>query len=116
MQNQTITVEQLVAAGGSEWRKSGKHRVYFNDLAGLYGLETNRYKTGNISSARLNGKEISNSRARQLDSTLQMATVWFDMLEGKFFSTGLEAPMMQIITGIIRGRVAEATARQMVQR
>lgn len=111
MQNQTITVEQLVAAGGSEWRKSGKHRVYFNDLAGLYGLETNRYKTGNISSARLHGEKISNSRARELSNTLRTAKLWYDVAESKFMAIGLEPPMMQIIIGTIRDRVAETNER-----
>ena len=111
MQNQNTTVEQLIAVGGSEWQRGNNHRVYFNDLAGLYGLSTNHYNTGNISSARLHGEKISNSRARELSNTLRTAKLWYDVAESKFMAIGLEPPMMQIIIGTIRDRVAETDER-----
>lgn len=107
MTTETMTAEQLVAVGGSEWQRGDKHRVYFNDLASLYGLEVNRYDTGNISGARLNGEKISNGQARQLLNTLQMAKLWWDVPTGKFLTQGMEAEMSGPICAEIRRRVAE---------
>lgn len=107
MTTETMTVEQLVAVGGSEWQRGDKHRVYFNDLASLYGLEVSRYNTGNISGARLNGEEISNGQARKLISTLQVAKLWWDVPTGKFMVQGMEAEMSGPICAEIRRRVAE---------
>lgn len=83
-------VARLVAAGGKEWRSdSGAHRVYFNDLSGLYGLKTSRYGTGNISSATLRGSGISNSQARKIESAFVFAKVWYDVGTKAFGSKGL---------------------------
>jgi hypothetical protein len=68
--NEQRTVEKLTAAGGSEWESGDNHRVYFNDLPELYGLQAERYGTGNISSAKLDGQKISNSKARKIESGL----------------------------------------------
>lgn len=59
-----ITREQMIALGGKPWQpKQGPERVYINDWQELAGLEIERYKTGNIKSAYLNGEKISNTRA-----------------------------------------------------
>lgn len=108
---QAITVEQLVELGGSEWQKSGKHRVYFNDLARWFGLDVAYYNTGNVMNATLNGEPISNSRAREILNTLRQARVWFDVTTGTFQSSGLtEAQAQTIIAAIEAAIPAEPVA------
>lgn len=98
-------VGRLVAAGGKEWRsESGAHRIYFNDLAGLYGLETSRYKTGNISSASLRGSGISNSQARKIESAFFGAKVWYDVGTKTFGSKGIDGADRDVIVAEIRKR------------
>ena len=70
----TSTAEKLIDMGCREWQKGDHHRIYFNwhtdeVLAEFFGLVINRYKTGNISSAYLNGEKISNSEARRIIGT-----------------------------------------------
>ncbi len=73
---------------GREWQGGDKHRIYFNDLAGLYGLETSHYNSGNISEATLDGGRISNSQAREIASDLSMAKIWYDYADNKFYGNG----------------------------
>jgi len=65
--------------GGKLWEKGDMKRVYFNDLPSLLGLETSRYKTGNISAASLNSSPISNSEARRIQNALYDCKVWYDV-------------------------------------
>ena len=59
--------ERLVEMGASRWQKGGRDRIYLNGLGyKLLGLHIERYNTGNIRYAELNGESISNSRARAL--------------------------------------------------
>lgn len=52
--------------GGNLWEGGEHRRVYLNNALELAGLEVNRYGTGNISSARIDGKKISNAKAGEL--------------------------------------------------
>lgn len=61
-----ITAETMVAIGGSHWQRGDKDRVYLNDWAQFIGLEVERYKSGNIWNATLNGETISNGEAGRL--------------------------------------------------
>ena len=81
-------IEQILKIG-KEWIKDDMHRIYINDLAGLYGLETARHKTGNIKSARLNGEKISNTKATKLEIELNSAKLWYDVKSGEYSSNGL---------------------------
>lgn len=83
------TIEQLTKAGGKEWQKDTMHRVYFNDLQTRIGLKLDHYNTGNISSAKLDGQEISNSAARKLCDALAFGKVWYDLTDGRFYTKGL---------------------------
>ena len=76
-----LTVETLVAIGGNRWTKGNYDRVYFNDWPELIGLEIDRYKTGNIWAASLNGETISNSEARRLLGAVDK--VYFDAADGQ---------------------------------
>ena len=101
--NEQRTVEKLTAAGGSEWESGDNHRVYFNDLPELYGLQAERYGTGNISSAKLDGQNISNSKARKIESGLFGGKVWYNVKTGKYESKGLsESAAKKIISNIQR--------------
>ena len=79
-QEQISKIKEL----GNEWQKGNHHRVYFNDLGTLYGIKTNRYNSGNIQSATLDGKAISNSQARQLLQKFASVKFWFDLTDNKF--------------------------------
>lgn len=101
--NEQRTVEKLKAAGGSEWESGDNHRVYFNDLPELYGLQAERYGTGNISSAKLDGQKISNSKARKIESGLFGGKVWYNVKTGEYESKGLsESAAKKIISNIQR--------------
>jgi hypothetical protein len=77
-----LTVENLVAVGGREWKRGDKHRVYFNNLIDFLPLEVERYKSGSISWAAWEGEEISNRQALLiLDSVYG---VYYDVNEEKF--------------------------------
>ena len=59
------TRDEALKIGGKEW---GGKRVYFNDGAkeALLELEVSHYKHGGISSAKTDGKFISNSKANKM--------------------------------------------------
>lgn len=80
-----FSVETMTAIGGNRWTKAGKDRVYLNDWTRYLGLEVHRYNTGNISSAYLDGQQISNSEAGRLLSTV--GKVFFDTATGKVHIT-----------------------------
>jgi len=71
---------------GSEWKKGEKHRIYFNGLGEWYGIKTERYNTGNICGATLDGETISNSAAKRLLGRLMDCKVWFDVPTGSWFT------------------------------
>ena len=79
---------KLVAVGGREWMKYGKHRIYFNDdvICKVVGLSYSCYKSGNISSASINGEAISHAEASRYLSV----TAYFDVISGRFFFQGVK--------------------------
>jgi hypothetical protein len=82
----------LEKIGGSAWATPdrSKRRVYFNAdvMAKSIGLEAEFYKTGNVSSAKLKGDDISNSRATKMLSRIDGTKLWFDADDGKFHFKG----------------------------
>lgn len=70
------TAEKLEDIGVKAWERDGMKRYYINDdqLEAVFGLSIGRYKTGNISSASLNGEGISNSKAYKLIGR----GIWYD--------------------------------------
>src|SRR5690606_14036559 len=80
---------RLIQAGGRRWMKAGHNRIYFNNLAELYGLRYGTYNTGNICWAELDGERISNNSARQILFALSSAKVWYDCTTGRFEAKGL---------------------------
>ena len=100
-----ITIEQLEKAGGKVWQKNGMSRVYYNDLAGLYGLViVERYNTGNIHNATIDGERCSNSEARRILDRLSDAKLWYDLGDNKFHGKGLDDGDFQTIVAEIKTR------------
>jgi len=64
---------KLLEIGGKEWKKKG-HRIYLNmPVFERFGLHIERYNTGNISYAELDGEKMSNSAARKVLAQLDGA-------------------------------------------
>ena len=81
--------QKLESLGMAVWgAEFGKARIYINleDMASVFGLVINQYKTGSISSASLNGEKISNSRAYKLLEN----KIYFDIAKQEFVGTELE--------------------------
>ena len=85
----TMNIDKL-AEVGSRWQKGGNDRIYFNQefIFKAIGLRMSFYKSGNVSSASLNGEEISNGEAKRIWGRINDSKIWYDVLEGKFLSTG----------------------------
>jgi hypothetical protein len=73
-----VTLKGLIRAGGNRWQKNQMDRVYFNNLGSRSGLDVDYYKSGNIYSAAVQGKGISNSRAREVVASLRDAKLFYD--------------------------------------
>lgn len=54
-------IQEAIKRGGKRWQKGTMDRIYFT--AETLGLECTFYKSGNVSSATFNGRDISNSKA-----------------------------------------------------
>ena len=92
MKTKKYTVEQLEKAGGKLWRKGNISRVYFNNLKNRIGLTVNYYKTGNVSSASLDGLDyISNGKASGLLSMCLNGKVWYDLSDNNFHTKNIDA-------------------------
>lgn len=78
-------IAELEAQGWSRWTKGDYDRLYF-DLASTDHAKISYYKSGNISSASVDGEKISNRLA--LDITLVKA--YLDLTTGEFKINGDE--------------------------
>jgi hypothetical protein len=63
---------------GKPWQKNEMKRIYINGLEELYGLRIQRYNSGNVSSATLDGDPISNTAAKQIIEKISHITIWYD--------------------------------------
>jgi hypothetical protein len=78
-------VERLLQAGGREWKRDRRHRVYFENIAPLYGLEYDTDpQTGRLVSAKLDGAPMSTSDARVLLARLRGVKIWYDLRKKEF--------------------------------
>lgn len=71
-------VKALEAKGFKRWTKGDYDRLYANPAD--FGLEVERYKSGNISYAEVNGEKISNSEASKI---LTYTKVYIDVTTGE---------------------------------
>jgi hypothetical protein len=92
---------------GSEWEKSGKRRIYFNNLQELYGLKTSHYNTGNVSGAELDGATISNSQAKKILQNLVFAKFWYDFSDDKLHARDLPPGYFDKICETLKTKLAE---------
>lgn len=100
--------KQRLLEVGNEWQRGTMYRIYINDLARWYGLQYTTYKTGNVSSAKLDGEPISNGKASDLLRDLYWAKLWLDVKDDKFYSKGLEPHPLNKIVANIRAWLAES--------
>jgi len=84
--DEKYTVKRLVAIGGKEWKKTGKHRVYFNLplTAKLYGIIFCTRDLYSIESATIYDKMISVSEAIRIFNALRHGKIWFDFDDHEF--------------------------------
>ena len=73
-------IATLEARGFKRWQKGSMDRLYVN--ASALGLECSYYNTGNISSAKFQGDEISNAEGRRM----QAAKTYIDVADGTVHS------------------------------
>jgi len=85
----TKTIEQaLTEMGGNLWERGDMRRIYFDNVASLYGLKMSRYGSGAISAATLDGDKISNAEARRLMGRMMSAKLWYDLADGQWHGRG----------------------------
>lgn len=101
--------QKLINLGGKEWQKHDKHRIYFNrrELEDLIGLEYEKYNSGNIRTATLNGELISNSKARKLLSGIQYGKFWYDLDLKEFASYDMAETTRDLIKEAIESKIEE---------
>lgn len=102
---ESTRIAAMLRVGGSEWQRGTMHRIYFNNLPGWYGLETERYQSGNISSAQLNGEKVSNSEARAICERLALGKVYYDFADDRYHGQGVPSDDFQVITRAIKRAV-----------
>ncbi len=78
-----VTTSGLLREGGNRWQKNGMDRIYFNNLAGRAGMKTVKYKSGNIYSAEIKGRGVSNSKASEILGNLSNTKVFYDRQKRK---------------------------------
>jgi hypothetical protein len=78
-----VTTSGLLREGGNRWQKNGMDRIYFNNLGERAGMKTVKYKSGNIYSAEIKGKGISNSKASEILGNLSDTKVFYDRQKRK---------------------------------
>ena len=103
-------IKKLEAIGGKYWEGGERKRVYFNADAVLHnsGLEVERYNTGRISSAKYNGKEISNSWATEIINKIQYGKIYFDLNTNKVMTSGSYSDHSQEIVDNFVSKIYEA--------
>lgn len=101
----TYTIEQLTQAGGTRWTKNGMDRFYFNNISELFGLSVSTYKTGNISSATLNGEPISNSKATAMKAHFDHAKLWFDTADNLFHGRDFADGELKSAVAVIKSKM-----------
>ena len=101
---------------GSEWQKNNMHRIYFNDIAALYGLHTSHYNTGNISGATLDGEKISNTSARKLAVQMVSMKIWYDFADDKFHGKWYDSDYdAKDIFAIVTSEIKKIVSVEMVE-
>ena len=98
--------EDRIIELGSLWENYGKRRVYFNDLEDRVFTALERYNTGNVSYAELDGEKISNSRAKKIMGDLAWGKFWYDLDDGEFHAKGIHEDHVGRIAESIEAEIA----------
>jgi hypothetical protein len=100
-----MNLSKLIEMGANEWKAGDKHRFYFDEtlLGDLINFRVNRYNTGNISSATLNGEPVSNSKAKGF----LPFKFWFDVQAQKFFAQGGSPDAIKLAVDAINSKAGE---------
>lgn len=98
---------------GNEWKGGDHHRLYFNIPYEELGLEVWYYKSGNVSSAKLDGERISNSEARRVMG--RIGKVFYDMVSGEIVTQywrdeELEARALRLVDSMIESEMSKEMA------
>jgi hypothetical protein len=64
-----ITKEQALSIGGRAWTGSGGTSRVYLQIEEIIGLDVEMYRTGNVRSAVLRGRDVSNCEARRILSS-----------------------------------------------
>lgn len=75
-------IKKLEAKGFKRWTKGEHDRLYAN--VGNFGLELGYYKTGNVSSAALNGEKISHSYGAEIKRN---TSIYLNVNDGELYLT-----------------------------
>jgi hypothetical protein len=95
-----MKIETLKANGGKEWTGGANHRVYFDVKPEFFGWQIERYNTGKIKAASLNGSKIANGKATKAISDLVTAKFYYDVNTGDFVTQGLTAEQKQAMIAL----------------
>lgn len=82
------TEEKLEAMGIEAWEKGDMKRYYVSEaqFEAVFGLAIDRYKSGNICGATLNGEPISNAQAAKL---VNGKKIYFDAVSREWMQKGM---------------------------
>jgi len=110
MEEFKMDIEKLKQLGGTEWIKDEHHRIYFNTdaIVKIINLELTFYNTGNISSARLDGEQISNSKANQLLQKIN-GKLWYDIYKEKWSKKDIDTDEAKKIKRAIEDKLEVTT-------
>tara|TARA_R100000734_G_scaffold11271_1_gene8454 strand:+ start:1188 stop:1499 length:312 start_codon:yes stop_codon:yes gene_type:complete len=84
------------------WEKYNKKRLYL-DFAKIVNLQINRYNTGNISSAYLEGEKISNSKA----SKYIQGKAFIDLTSNKLQCQYMNSEIVELLENALSEKLAE---------
>jgi DNA repair protein RadC len=110
IQGGTMTIEELTAAGGEEWKEDTQHRINFNvpALSKLIHFEVQRSEAGKISGGTLKGQPLSNIAARKIYAALMAGKFFYDMNDIRFHYDPLIEEYAKAAINTLRGKTGEA--------
>jgi hypothetical protein len=79
-----LSVEKLVAVGGKEWKKGNFHRIYFNNIHELHGLDAKFDEQGKFEYAHMLWAEVEEEYARRVIAHFADSKFWYDVKEKAF--------------------------------
>ena len=99
VKSQTLD-KKLIALGGKLWEKGDKKRIYLNSnvLISVYFSYISFYKSGYVSYCQ----GFSNNVANSIVSTIQAATMYYDLNDNTFKFTSSNSDLMNEIVSKIR--------------